>query len=176
MTTYTFQEHCHNYSVWTSARAVQRSFTTTANIKRAIERSSLRRFAETDSAISESEFEAFHRKCSNEIIQSLRDQAVDKVSYGRAAKIIAIYLKTSVIVANTGNDKRSLIIHPPIDSILLKNLSDEILPKKITVTPWTLLDEDGYWSLVSQIKALPKAFNWTLEEHWWVGDSEEPTA
>jgi hypothetical protein len=166
MSTYTFNQHRHNYSVWTAARAVQRAFTSTANIRRAIEDSSLRRFSETESDISEDEFEAFHRKCSNEIITSLISQSVKNVSYGRAAKIIAIYLKTSVVIASQSNDKRSLIIHPPIDSILLKNLSIQILPQKITAKPWTQLDEAGYWSLVSQIMAVPKAFDWTLEEHW----------
>ena len=44
MADYDIQEHIHRYAVWTAARASQRNFTTTANIRRAIEESGLRDF------------------------------------------------------------------------------------------------------------------------------------
>lgn len=166
MPAYSFSQHRHNYAVWTAARAVQRSLTTTANIKKAIEESVLRDFSESENAITETEFQTFHRKCANQIIMSLNRMGVTNTTYGRAAKIISIYLKTAVILPNSGTCKRSSIIHPPIDSILLKNLSVAAGNKSILAVPWTLLDESGYWSLVLQIKSLPKAFNWTLEEYW----------
>jgi hypothetical protein len=42
---YTFNDHRHNYAVWTAARAVSRNFTSTANVKLAIEACGLRHFA-----------------------------------------------------------------------------------------------------------------------------------
>lgn len=55
--TYTFEDHLHNFAVWTSARAVQRGFTTTKNIKEVIEQTQLRAFAWNCDVYSESEFD-----------------------------------------------------------------------------------------------------------------------
>ena len=38
---YTFTKHIHNYACWTAARAVQRNFTNTQNIVKAIEATDL---------------------------------------------------------------------------------------------------------------------------------------
>ncbi|MBK6447178.1 MAG: hypothetical protein IPF81_18330 [Bacteroidetes bacterium] len=38
---YSFAEHVHRFAVWTAARAVQRNFTTTENIRKAIEQTEL---------------------------------------------------------------------------------------------------------------------------------------
>ena len=163
---YSFKQHLHNYSVWTASRAVQRSFTSTENIQAAIDNSSLRAFAESQALITEIGFDAFHRSCATSIIDSLRHYTGEKSTYGRAAKIIAIYLKTSVILPNSGNCSRSSIIHPPIDSILLKNLSTHLKRPGIMSKPWTTLNEVDYWGLVSEIKSIFKPFNWTLEVFW----------
>jgi hypothetical protein len=163
---YSFRQHLHNYSVWTASRAVQRSFTSTRNIKAAIDNSKLREFSESEVLITDTEFEAFHRNCANEIINRLRPITDKRSTYGRAAKIIAIYLKTSIIVPSRGQCMRSKIIHPPIDGILLKNLSLDVQDSSLNFKPWTQLNEDDYWNLVLKIKSLPKAFDWTLETYW----------
>ena len=43
---YSFAKHLHNYACWTAARAVQRNFTTTNKIIKAIESSDLIRVEE----------------------------------------------------------------------------------------------------------------------------------
>jgi hypothetical protein len=162
---YTFEEHLHNYAVWTAARAVQRAFTSTRNIKEAIEAADLRSFAESPVDLTEQEFEAFHREAANWIMDSLRTNLVANATYGRAAKIIAIYLKTAVILPSRGACTRSRIFHPPIDGILLNNLSADPENPNLVHRPWTQLSEHDYWNLVGQIKAL-KSFDWTLEAYW----------
>jgi hypothetical protein len=166
MSPYNFDQHRHNYSVWTAARAAQRGFTTTKNIKAAIDNSDLRTFAESDTALTADDFEIFHRKCCRQIIERLDKELPGKTTYGRAAKIIAIYLKTSVIIANKAVCSRSNIIHPPIDNILLSNLTAKVKLPAIRNKRWTLLSEEGYWQLVSTIRSALKSFNWTLEEYW----------
>jgi hypothetical protein len=170
MTEYSFSQHKHNYAVWTAARAVQRRFTSTAKIQKAINASDLQQFAESNDSITDADFEAFHRTCANQTIDALNAEGITNASYGRAAKIISIYLKTSVILPNLGKCKRSGIIHPPIDSILLNNLSEATNNKNIKSKPWTKLSESDYWALVAEIKAIPKLFNWTLEEYWQLED------
>jgi hypothetical protein len=166
MKTYTFKDHLHNFSVWTAARASQRGFTSTKNIKTAIEFSGLRSFAESEEDISEEKFEGFHRQCCFEIIKSLNQQLPGKTSYGRAAKIVAIYLKTSIIIRNKGVGTPSEIIHPPIDNILLQNIHKKIDIPSISDIKWTKLTEQQYWELVSILKNSVQTFNWKLEEFW----------
>ena len=166
MATYNFNQHRHNYSVWTAARASQRGFTTTKNIKGAIDNCDLQNFSESNFDLTHEEFEAFHRKCCRQIIAWLDKDMPGKTTYGRAAKIVAIYLKTSIIIVNKADCSRSKIIHPPIDNILLTNLSTKINLLAIKNKRWTLLTEEEYWQLVSTIKSAVNSFDWTLEEYW----------
>lgn len=165
MEKYTFKTHKHNYAIWTAARAVQRNFTNTTKIKQAIEASNLREYAEIDLSLNPIDFDSFHKKCSKQLIQKFEDLGIPNVSYGRVAKIIAIYLKTSVIMLGK-NDEKSISIHPPIDRILLTNISKIKALKGLKEVNWTQLDENEYWNLIQQIKQHFEKFDWTLEEFW----------
>lgn len=166
MDIYNFGQHRHNYAVWTAARAVQRKFTTTANIKWAIERSALRQFSEETGECTEENFEIFHQSCAKEIIDSLEEKGI-KTSYGRAAKIIAIYLKTAVILCNKGECAKSRIIHPPIDSILLKSIAKDFIHlRRIGNIRWTGLDSEQYWRLINELKKYFQPLNWGVEKYW----------
>lgn len=163
---YDFEKHLHNYAVWTSARAVQRGFTTTLNVKRAIENSTLQKFVRNKIRCrSLTEFEVFHRDCAKRIMASFKKSHVKGVSYGRAAKIISIYLKTTLILPLKGQGRLCTYIHPPIDSILLKNISSE-RNKRWSSIPWTSLTEEKYWQLIDELRITFKKVDWTLEEYW----------
>ena len=166
MTPYNFNQHKHNYAVWAAARAVQRGFTTTGNIKIAIEKSDLRQFSEDISYYSSEQFEKFHRVCSRQLINAFSDLNLADVSYGRAAKIISIYLKTSVVLTSKGECEKSKIIHPPIDSILLNNISKIEGLSNLKAIRWTQLEEFGYWELINKLKSYFTKLDWTLEEYW----------
>src|SRR5665648_654859 len=94
---YNLKQHVHNFAVWTSSRAVQRAFTKTEMIRRAIEKSDLRLFSESTDDCNQKSFDEFQRKCANQIIDNFSKNNIS-CSYGRASKIIAIYLKTAVII------------------------------------------------------------------------------
>jgi|ERR1035437_1672312 hypothetical protein len=137
---YTFDKHLHNYACWTAARGVQRNFTNTPNIISAIETSTLMQL-DSLSINSSEEYDVFHRRCCNQLINYLKTECNIEATYGRAAKIVAIYLKTAVIVRYSGEGTLAEVAHPPIDRILLTNLRKnfkEIVPDKIN---WTELDE-----------------------------------
>ncbi|WP_129715148.1 hypothetical protein [Pedobacter sp. SYP-B3415] len=166
MESYTFEEHKHNYAVWTAARAVARNFTTTENVKTAIEKSELRKFAESDSKPSPDEFRSLHEQWSRLLMQSLHQSTGKKVSYGRAAKIIAIYLKTSVILCSNGKCEKSQVIHPPIDSRLLNKIAGVTDNTDFAKVRWTHLDKDGYWNLIHNLSKSFEPLNWKLERFW----------
>ncbi len=103
---YNFNEHRHRYAVWTAARAVQRSFAKTGDITNAINCTGLKAFAESDALITQEKYDVMQKDWCNLIIEHFKK--IDKppkkpsgklekydCSYGRASKIISIYLKNS---------------------------------------------------------------------------------
>ena len=158
---YTINQHRHNFAVWTASRSVQRGFTTTKNITDAIKKSGLRDFVETYNGIEKDEFKDFHLKCAQKIIASL---GKDKCSYGIAAKIIAVYLKTSLVIYDKGKNCEN--IHPPLDRILLKNFEKYNKLKEYCYKPWTKLCQNAYWDLICLIESYEGEINWKLERYW----------
>ncbi len=162
---YTFSDHLHNYSVWTAARAVQRGYTTTNNIKSAIDATELQDLSIRGENMSQKVFDNFHRQTANEIIQNIEEKGI-KTTYGRAAKIIAVYLKTAIIIRDSGESTLSKIIHPPIDNILLTNLSKSNKELGLSNIKWTQLNEKEYFELIEKLRTLNLNYFWELEEHW----------
>jgi hypothetical protein len=164
---YNFDEHKHRYAVWTAARAVQRSFAKTAEIINAINCTGLKQFSESEESITQEIYDGKQREWCNLIIDYF--SKLDKkynCSYGRASKIIAIYLKTAVIFPNKGETKKCLKIHPPIDSIILKSLAVKVKLNDLSNLTWTTFNENDYWKIVEKIRNSNLPFNWTLEEYW----------
>ncbi len=58
---YNFKEHKHRYSLWTAARAVQRSFTTTSKISSVIEATTMRQFSESGQSLEQSIYDDQHK-------------------------------------------------------------------------------------------------------------------
>jgi hypothetical protein len=158
---YSFNLHQHNFAIWTASRAVQRNFTTTENIAKAIEESGLRNFVESTFKISKNDFNDFHVKCAKKIIYSLQ---VQNCTYGIAAKIIAIYLKTTFVLSNKGRYCEN--IHPPLDRILITNFLKQMKIKEYTYKPWTQLNQKEYWILIDIIEKYNGDINWKLEKFW----------
>jgi hypothetical protein len=162
---YTFEKHLHNYACWTAARAVQRNFTNTPNIIRAIETSALMQL-DSHKVNSSEEYDVFHRKCCNQLIDYLKTECNIEATYGRAAKIVAIYLKTSVIVRYSGEGELSEVAHPPIDRILLTNLHRVNKELNFLKRPWTQLNEMEYFELINKLRTFNLNKFWMLEEYW----------
>jgi hypothetical protein len=161
---YTFNDHLHNYAVWTAARAVQRNFTRTKILKNAIETTELRSIIHRTDIKTENDFDKFHNQCCREIIGYLEPLGI-QVSYGRAAKIVSIYIKTAIVIRDSGKSQIAKVAHPPIDSILLKNLDKE---KKIGISKikWTKMDEVMYVNLISDLRKIEKGEFWKIERYW----------
>ncbi len=168
--TYTIQNHIHNFAIWTAARASQRDFAKTKYIQAAIASTDLKAFAEgkLPQIKQAMEFDQFHKKTCQAIIDFFKTHNLPHCSYGRAAKIVAIYLKTAVIMPSRGEGNLASIIHPPIDSILLNNLHQEPEYKKLRLNErsWTKLEKEEYWDLWEQLKTIQKEPYWALERFW----------
>lgn len=162
---YSIKDHTHRFAVWTAARAVQRNFTTSIIIKNSIESTELSKLL-IDEEIATNNFKNFHIKTCNQLISEFSKHNIT-ASYGQAAKIVAIYIKTAIVLPCKGVGLLSKLAHPPIDRILLKSL-----PKKycIKLENWTQLDKSKYWELIGVLEDISKKdFNgdfWRIETFW----------
>ena len=161
---YSIVDHIHIYSVWTAARAVQRNFTNTENIKSAIECTTLKTFIDSKKVFTSDSFDRDHIEIANKIIDRLKVKHVD-TSYGRAAKIIAIYLKTAVIIRSS-YCSLAKFAHPPIDSILLSKLNEKYPFLKLSDIRWTQLDENEYFKTINKLRKVEFSYFWEIEQHW----------
>ncbi|MBK7851465.1 MAG: hypothetical protein IPJ66_10105 [Bacteroidetes bacterium] len=163
---YSFAEHVHRFAVWTAARAVQRNFTTTGIIRKAIEQTELQNLVFRKDINSPEQFDNFHKKTCDKLITEFRKQGMVP-SYGRAAKIVAIYIKTAIVIPERGKSKLSKIAHPPIDSNLLRNLDPKYPELKLKSRRWTSLDKDEYFDLIKKFREDFGDCFWKIEVNWF---------
>lgn len=174
---YDLFEHRHRFSVWAAVRAAQRGFTTGDNLRDALQSTDIVSFVREHATdqIDADGFAVRHCEWCGRITEFLIDAGVQNVSFGRAAKLVAVYLKSMVVVGPHAGTTLAQVAHPPIDRLLLQALSrlDDVPTKARRVfrtTNWTDLDRVGYYALVDQIRASVPDVSpfWHLEKHWKV--------
>jgi len=181
---YDLFEHRHRFSVWAAARAAQRKYTASIdNLRAALESTDLRKFISesADGTITDLVFQEHHQKWCSEIVGFLNKLEIPNTFFGRAAKLVAVYIKSMVVVGLHSTTELAAVAHPPIDRILLQSLCrDPRLPTKVRQTfrktSWTTLEEQPYYDLIRLIKEHVSDCRpfWRLERHWTVtqdGDS-----
>lgn len=164
---YNYEEHLHRYAIWTAARAQRGIFASTEIIKKAITKINLKEEAfKLSPETSGKDFDTWHFKITNQLMDILKNDQKD-VEFGRAAKIINIYLKTTLVIPNCDKESELLKnIHPPIDSILIKNL---IVNNKLSSiyrkTRWSKMKKEEYAEIINELKHY---FNilWKSEAYW----------
>lgn len=179
---YSLFTHRHNFAVWAAARASQRGFTTVSNLKIALEASKLPEAIQNSQEwpTSAEQFDSFHSLYCHRIVDRLTTAGILHVSYGRAAKLVAVYLKSMIVVSEHGRSAFAAHIHPPIDRTLLKNLArdrhfDHQIRHHWRNLTWTGLSESDYFALIEEFRRndLDKPAFWMLERYWDpTGDAE----
>src|SRR5579884_4153845 len=122
---YDLVEHRHRFSVWAAARAAQRKLkgATVDVLRDALEQSGVVAFINAPfPALTEQSFDEQHRALCRSIVHYLASRGVT-ASFGRAAKLVAVYLKGTVVLDSNANPTLARLVHPPIDAILLRNCS-----------------------------------------------------
>ena len=168
---YTEHQHRHNFAVWAGARAAQRGFTGVGLLREALEQSGVESFARQPKKLKE--FDEQHSCWCNSISRFLDNKGVVGASYGRAAKLVNIYLKSMVVLRDLSG-KSADVIHPPIDSILLSNLArdpkvDISARKKLRAVRWTKMDQEEYFRVIDLLRSIngERPF-WEIEKYWTV--------
>jgi len=176
---YDLFEHRHRFSSWAAARATQRgrASATNKNLIDAIQHCGIVSFLRNDDTMSidEATFKKHHRTWCRLIIDLLNRKRIADVTYGRVAKLVAVYLKSMVIVGPNSNSSLAFVAHPSIDRILLTNLSnapeiDNHIRECCSLINWTELDEQRYYDLIAQLRDCLRDDEpfWNLERYWTV--------
>ena len=168
---YSEYSHRHNFSVWAAARAAQRGFTNVEMLRDALEQCGIDIYVKN--SCQKSDFDDNHRKWCNSICDYLNEKGVQNVTYGRAAKLVNVYLKSMVVLNNLSGEEAEYI-HPPIDRILLQKLAkkpgiEKSTKKTLKESNWTQLEEKAYIDLIAILKMIngDQPF-WMIEEYWTV--------
>jgi hypothetical protein len=174
---YDIEEHRHRFAAWAAARATQRGLTSVEHLCQALNSSGLRKFlAKCDTkSVDETAFDRHHGKWCRAIVRYLRNAGIKPkhVTFGRAAKLVAVYLKSMIVLGPGFGSALCRVAHPPIDSILLFNLTrspEVVSPHKHewAALRWTSLEEPGYYRLIKQLRDIlaPGEPFWMLERFW----------
>jgi len=123
------------------------------------------------------EFDRFHTELRQKIIDQAPQYGLAGITHGRAAKLINIALK-ALFLQDFGAEtpagpysKAQLdAIHPPIDSVLLKELT-RTGPQTYRSLwsrfgPWTKLDSDSYEALIECVRTATGGELWRIEQYW----------
>lgn len=101
------------------------------------------------------------------------DQRRLTMTHGVAAKIINLYLKARFVCGGYHAHERVQALHPPIDSLLLKHLSELNVGgyaeswKQTARKRWSKFESEDYEQVVALIReSLRGAPLWMIEEHW----------
>lgn len=171
---YTIEEHSHRFAVWTAARAATRGMKggSTQNVEKAIEVANLRSFVEIkniETPISSfGVYKEHHDKYCEKIINYFKNIGIP-CTFGRAAKIIAIYIKTRML--NTEDHRLMNFAFPPIDSILLENLAKNYTKlNDLNKIKWTQLESKEYNDIIARLNnelfVKKQKKMWEIEEYW----------
>ena len=180
---YELDEHRHRFAVWAAARATQRGLCDVATLRTALENCGVVTFlrgANLD-AVSASEFDERHREWCRSIERFLKGRGLADVSFGHAAKLLAMYLKSMVVLGAASETSFARVAHPPIDGILLSAISSS---REIECghrhswakIKWTHLGEAAYYRLIDELRACAAADGpfWKLERFWTVTKTKVP--
>ena len=172
---YSHFTHRHRFAAWAAARASQRGWVKTPAIIAAIEASGLSKLVAGRRAWPNTvpAFDRAHRDLCRQIAKHVQSKAKTKSTFGRAAKVVAVYLKSMVVFGPEHSSALARLAHPPIDRTLLKAIArdaqlDGNLRKICGECNWTELDEDGYYGLIAELRkhGLDKPSFWMLERYW----------
>lgn len=178
MNKYNIDEHIHRFAVWTAARATSKSRLSNIEIADLIETVGLRKRVEIlrgVNPLTDSYYHQWIKETGNDIVKTVKETVFKKTkkenfktnnfTFGLAAKVISIYIKTVDVIPSRGESALSIIAYPPIDSILLKciNLKYGLDLKH----QWSTFDWDKYEEVILKIKKhFDNTAMWKIEENW----------
>lgn len=172
---YTIDEHRHRFAAWAASRAasVNRCRFSVQDGKAILEDAGLNLLLGNPENLPNPQcFDASHRQWREAVIAAA-DKHRLKFSHGIAAKLINIYLKSVFVCGGHHNHAHVRGIHPPIDSVLLKELHRRNVGGlrdawgRARRTRWSNLSSEQYEEVIRSIRlGMQGAPLWEVEQYW----------
>lgn len=115
----------------------------------------------------EQQFNEKHKEWVSFICDHVRSKYGKEVSYGIAAKLVAVFIKGYFILSGKQGTCLAKVAHPPIDSFLLKGIDENRGTNLSKRYKWQKLDERTYFELLSELHKIKGAGPfWAIEKYW----------
>jgi len=172
---YTIEEHKHRFSAWAAGRAasVNGCRFSVEQAQTILEDAGLSRlFANSNNLPLPQDIDKSHRNWRKNVIATANNNGLN-FTHGVAAKLINIYLKVGFVCGGHHADARVRALHPPIDSVLLKELSAQDVggfhrvwndARRIC---WSKFNSSQYETVIDRIRvSMPNQALWEVEQYW----------
>ena len=165
------KKYRRDFCLWATVRAAQAGSAKAKGneFTSALEACGLIEFLDTSNSAEcdEQQFNEKHKGWISFIRNHIRSKYRKEISYGIAAKLVAVFIKGYFIL--DGNQETSLakVAHPPIDSFLLKGIDEDCKTNLARSYKWQKLEEDSYFKLISELHTIKGAGPfWAIEKYW----------
>jgi len=176
MKNYTIEEHTHRFAVWTSARAASKSRLKNSEVQNLMESIKLRQRVEmlrNEPLLNDEYYHNWIFELGTKLVIDAKliaetDFKRDQFTFGVAAKIISIYIKTAEVLPTCGKSNLSAIAYPPIDGILIRNFN--AANNMSLRTAWSKFEWEDYKQVILAIRdRYPGVPMWQVESLWAIG-------
>lgn len=172
---YTIEEHKHRYASWAASRAssVKGCRFSVLQGKMILEKIGMDSFVNApDNLPISNKVDETHKEWRLAVIREGRNMGL-LFTHGVAAKLINMYLKTIFVCGGYSSHEKVILLHPPIDAVLLKSLRINDVGgfketwKQAESIKWSKFSSDEYETVISCIKETMKEKPlWQVEEYW----------
>jgi hypothetical protein len=172
---YTIEDHKHRFAAWAAgtAASIKGCRFSVEQGKAILETAKLNQLlAGPNNLPLPEETDIKHREWRRSVIGAAKEHEL-LFTHGVAAKLINIYLKASFVCGGYHDHARVRALHPPIDGLLLNELSAQNVggfrdvwneARKIR---WSKLNSEQYENVISKIRqAMPNNALWEVEKYW----------
>jgi hypothetical protein len=170
---YSIDEHKHRFAAWAASRAasVNGCRFPVEEGKTILENAGMKELIYSPNHLPLPQgIDGAHREWRSRVIKAA---AGFPFTHGVAAKLINIYLKAAFVCGGHHEHERVQAIHPPIDSLLLDELSQRNVGGRRSVWDeairirWSKLNSDQYEKVILNIReAMQGAPLWEVEKYW----------
>lgn len=173
---YSIDEHRHRFAAWAASRAANvkgRRFSVKQG-KAIVEGARLNYVVANPARLpNPPDVDLTHRAWRESVIVAAKTQSLP-FTHGVAAKLINIYFKAGFVCGGHHNDPRVQALHPPIDSVLLEELSAQNLGglrrewNKAKAIRWSNFTSEQYETVIRNIRAAlgSNVPLWETEQYW----------
>ena len=172
---YTIEEHKHRFSAWAAGRAanVKGCRFSVEQAKAILEVAGLNQLlADPNNLPLPQDIDNSHREWRKNVIATAETHGLD-FTHGVAAKLINIYLKAGFVCGGHHAHVRVQALHPPIDSVLLDELSAQnvgghrLAWNEARRIRWSKFNSTQYEAVINNIRAsMPNQALWEVKQYW----------